>query len=122
VAGTRSAQLDDARAPRLALPPVTTFAPDIVAAILHHMNDDHRDDNLLIARAFVDPAAEASTMVGLDGDGGTWDVTLAGGEVSRASVAWPSGPISERPEVRREIVALYDAACAALGLDPRPHA
>lgn len=100
---------------------MTTFAPDIVAAILHHMNDDHRDDNLLIARAFVNPAAEASTMVGLDGEGGEWDVTLPGGEVSRASVAWPTGPITERSEVRREIVALYDDACAVLGVEPRPH-
>jgi len=101
---------------------VTTFAPDIVAAILHHMNDDHRDDNLLIARAFVDPGAEASTMTGLDGDGGQWDVTGADGVASRASVAWPAGPITERPEVRREIVALYDEACAVLGVEPRPHA
>jgi hypothetical protein len=37
-------------------------------------------------------------------------------------VAWPGAPISERPEVRREVVALYDAACAELGVDPRPHA
>jgi len=36
-------------------------------------------------------------------------------------VPWPGGPISERPEVRREIVALYDAACARLGVEPRPH-
>jgi len=116
------ARLDDPPAPRLALPPVTTFAPDIVAAILHHMNDDHRDDNLLIARAFVNPEASASTMIDLDGDGGLWEVTLPGGAVSRASVAWPSGAITERPEVRREIVALYDGACAALGIEPRPHA
>ncbi len=101
---------------------MTTFAPDIVAAILHHMNDDHRDDNLLIVRAFVDPAAEAGTMVALDGDGGLWELTLPGGEVRRASVAWPSGAITERSEVRREIVALYDEACAVLGVEPRPHA
>ncbi|MGO1919788.1 MAG: DUF2470 domain-containing protein, partial [Microbacterium sp.] len=29
------------------------FDSDVVAAILHHMNDDHVDDNLLIARAFA---------------------------------------------------------------------
>ena len=37
-------------------------------------------------------------------------------------VAWPSGAISERPAVRREVVALYDLACEKLGVQPRPHA
>ena len=96
------------------------FPPDVVDAILRHMNGDHTDDNLLIARAFVAPAAEASVMTGLDGDGGFWDVTVDGA-TSRASVAWPAGPITERGEVRREIVALYDEACAVLGVEPRPH-
>jgi hypothetical protein len=100
---------------------VTTFSPDIVDAILRHMNGDHTDDNLLIARAFVDPAAEAATMTGLDGSGGVWDVTVAG-TAREATVAWPAGPITERAEVRREIVALYDGACAELGIEPRPHA
>lgn len=100
---------------------MTTFSPDIVDAILRHMNGDHTDDNLLIARAFVNPAAEAATMTGLDGDGGVWDVTVDGATAS-ASVAWPAGTITERGEVRREIVALYDEACAVLGVEPRPHA
>jgi hypothetical protein len=37
-------------------------------------------------------------------------------------VPWPGGSITERPQVRREIVALYDAACERLGIEPRPHA
>ena len=37
-------------------------------------------------------------------------------------VPWPGGPITERREVRREIVALYDEACRRLGVEPRPHA
>lgn len=99
---------------------MTTFSPDITDAILRHMNGDHSDDNLLIARAFVDPSAEHSVMTELDGDGGQWDVTVAG-RTSSATVAWPAGPITERGEVRREIVALYDGACAVLGVEPRPH-
>ncbi len=99
---------------------MTTFSSDITDAILRHMNGDHTDDNLLIARAFVDPSAEGSVMTGLDGDGGQWDVTVAG-VTSPATVAWPAGPITERAEVRREIVALYDGACAVLGVEPRPH-
>ncbi|MGA1836779.1 DUF2470 domain-containing protein [Herbiconiux sp. 11R-BC] len=99
---------------------MTTFSPDVVGAILRHMNGDHTDDNLLIARAFVNPDASASTMIDLDGEGGRWQVTVDG-STSNAFVAWPAGSITERAEVRREIVALYDAACAVLGVEPRPH-
>lgn len=99
----------------------SAFDDSVVAAILHHMNDDHRDDNLLIVRAFGHPAAADAAMLGFDGDGGVWEVTDAAGTVTEARVAWPGGPITERPEVRREVVALYDAACHRLGLTPRPH-
>lgn len=100
---------------------MSAFDPDVVQAILRHMNGDHTDDNILIARAFVDPSAEASVMTGYDADGGIWEVTMSGATRS-ATVAWPNGPIAERPDVRREIVALYDEACAVLGVEPRPHA
>lgn len=100
------------------------FDSDVVAAILRHMNDDHADDNLLIARAFASasdlPITDA-VMTDLDGDGGVWEITRAG-VPEELRVAWPGGPITERPEVRREVVALYDAACAELGIEPRPHA
>jgi len=98
-----------------------TFTPDVVSAILHHMNDDHRDDNLLIVRAFADGAASSAEMLDLDGDGGSWRFTTESGESTTTTVPWPSGPIDERPAVRREIVALYDAACARLGIQPRAH-
>lgn len=98
------------------------FDSDTVAAILRHMNSDHADDNLLIARAFGHPAAVGAAMTGFDGDGGDWAVTDAAGAPADLRVSWPGGPISERAEVRREIVALYDAACAELGLEPRAHA
>ncbi|MEW2463189.1 MULTISPECIES: DUF2470 domain-containing protein [Microbacterium] len=99
------------------------FAPDVIAAVLRHMNGDHTDDNLLIARAFAEPADQeptASVMTGFDGEAGVWEVTR-GGSTSTLRVPWPGGPITERPEVRREVVALYDAACARLGVEPRPH-
>ena len=100
------------------------FDDAVTAAVLHHMNDDHTDDNLLIARAFggeTDAAITAVVMTGFDGDGGTWQVTR-GSETEELVVAWPGGSITERPEVRREIVALYDAAFERLGIEPRPHA
>jgi hypothetical protein len=100
------------------------FDSDVVAAVLRHMNGDHDDDNTLIARAFApasDGEVSAAVMTGFDGDGGVWSVTVEG-RVAELRVPWPGGPIDERAAVRREVVALYDAACARLGLTPRPHA
>lgn len=97
-----------------------TFSADVVAAVLHHMNDDHLDDNLLIARAFGSVDAAASTMTTLDHLGGTWTYDTADGS-HELVVPWPGGEIAERPEIRREVVKLYDAACERLGITPRPH-
>jgi len=83
------------------------------------MNSDHNDDNLLIARAFSGPDASAATMTTLDEHGGTWLVSGPSGE-TELTVPW-STTIAERPEIRREIVVLYDAACEKLGITPRPH-
>lgn len=104
------------------LPPMPhTFSPDVVAAILRHMNDDHRDDNLLIVRAFVDGTAVSAEMVDLDGDGGEWRFTTGSGSTADTTIPWPAGPIAERMAVRREIVALYDESCRRLDVEPRPH-
>ncbi|QOC27018.1 DUF2470 domain-containing protein [Microbacterium hominis] len=99
-----------------------TFDDDALAGVLGHMNDDHSDDNLLIARAFA-PLTEVigSEMIGFDGAAGRWRVRLADGTEDVIVVPWPGGAITERREVRREIVALYDEACARLGITPRPH-
>ena len=95
------------------------FEESVVAAVLHHMNDDHPEDSLLIARAFGHTDASASVMTTLDENGGTWLYTLEGSEIP-LTLLW-TDPISERAEIRREIVVLYDAACERLGLIPRPH-
>jgi hypothetical protein len=98
---------------------VPTFADDVVTAVLVHMNDDHNDDSLLIARAFGSPDATSATMTTLDHLGGTWAYDV-GGEQRELTVPW-STRISERPEIRREIVRLYELACQRLGVQPRPH-
>ncbi|MDX2376124.1 DUF2470 domain-containing protein [Microbacterium sp. LRZ72] len=98
-----------------------TFDDDVVTAVLRHMNDDHVDDNLLIVRAFGAPEAESATMSGFDGAGGVWSADGPSGVATPVRVPWPGGPITERGQVRREIVALYDAACTRLGIPPRPH-
>lgn len=87
------------------------------------MNDDHAEDNLLIARAFAsasDIKITGAVMVDLDGLGGVWQITRAG-IPEELDVPWIGGPITERAAVRREIVALYDTACERLGVTPRPH-
>lgn len=83
------------------------------------MNGDHQDDNLLIARAFGSPDAESATMTTLDENGGTFTYAVDG-EDELVTVPW-TAPISERAEIRREVVVLYDRACAVLGVEPRPH-
>ncbi len=99
------------------------FDDTALAGVLGHMNGDHPDDNLLIARAFgPDPAVIAATMVAFDGDGGDWVAETADGTTVPVRAAWPGGAITERREVRREIVALYDESCRRLGVEPRPHA
>ncbi|HEX5859366.1 MAG TPA: DUF2470 domain-containing protein [Microbacterium sp.] len=99
-----------------------TFDESTVRAVLRHMNTDHADDNLLIARAFGDPLASGAVMTGFDGGGGEWLVTRHDASTTALRVPWPAAPIAERPQVRREIVALYDEACRRLGIEPRPHA
>ncbi|WP_308281498.1 DUF2470 domain-containing protein [Pimelobacter sp. 30-1] len=100
---------------------VHTFAPSVVDAVLAHMNSDHLDDNLLIVRAHAVPEAVAASMSDADGEAGSWTVIGPEGPVGERRILWPGGPITERAEIRREVVALYDAACVALGEEPRPH-
>lgn len=98
----------------------STFSPQVVTAVLAHMNDDHAEDNLRIVQAFARSDATAAVMTGLDESAGLWTVeTPAGAEELR--IAWPAGPITERAEIRREVVALYEQACASLGVAAPPH-
>lgn len=96
-----------------------TFSPTVIAAVLAHMNSDHNDHNLVIARAFGAADAASARMVSLDHRGGTWSYTAAGMD-RELTLAW-SREISERFDIRQEIVARYDAACVTLGIAPRPH-
>lgn len=96
------------------------FDDAAIAGVLHHMNDDHTADNLLIVRAFGAPEATAAVMTGFTGDHAIWMATTPEGD-REVTVAWPGGSISERPQVRKQVVALYDEACARLGAEPRPH-
>lgn len=99
------------------------FDDAVVKAVLGHMNGDHAGDNVLIVTAFGDrDDVVTATMTGFDGDGGDWRAEHGDGSVAEVRVPWPGGPITERPAVRREVVAIYDEACRRLGVEPRPHA
>ncbi|MEX0153911.1 DUF2470 domain-containing protein [Microbacterium sp. LMI1-1-1.1] len=99
-----------------------TFDDGAVRAVLAHMNSDHVEDNILIARAFgPDATASGATMTGFDGDGADWSVAGHDGAPFPLRVAWPGGPIEDRRAVRREVVALYEQACDRLGVEQRPH-
>jgi hypothetical protein len=99
---------------------MAVFSPDVVEAVLHHMNDDHVEDNVLIVRAFAGCDVRDAAMTALDENGGTWRYAFDG-EEHELHLPWPGAPLRERPEIRRDIVALYDAACARLGVPAREH-
>jgi hypothetical protein len=81
------------------------------------MNNDHPDDNLLIVRAFATVDATAAVMSDFDHLGATWSYE-AGDAAAELTVPW-SRAISERGEIRRQIVALYATACERLDVTPR---
>ncbi|MCZ4499433.1 MAG: hypothetical protein JWQ74_1986 [Marmoricola sp.] len=99
---------------------MSTFAPEVVAAVLSHMNDDHGDDSLRIVQAFALPDATAALMTDLDGDVAVWSATV-GDLTEEVRIAWPAAPITERAEIRREVVVLHEQACLVLGVEPEVH-
>ncbi|MCG5216959.1 DUF2470 domain-containing protein [Streptosporangium soli] len=96
----------------------TVFTPDVVEAIKRHMNDDHADDALLICRALGDrPAATAARTTGVDAEAIEFAVVVDGEEVP-VRVPW-GATLTERAQVRAEVVRLYREACAVLGVPAR---
>ena len=85
------------------------------------MNDDHVEDSLLIVRSLGgQPGASAAAMTGLDAEAAIFTATVEGLEHT-VRVPW-SVPLSERAQIRIEVVRMYHEACAALGIEPRPPA
>jgi len=96
------------------------FSPDVVAAIARHMNDDHADDNVTICRGLGgQPATTAATMAGMTPAGIVFDATVDGA-ATEVVIPW-SEPITERAQVRMEVVRMHTEAAAALGLPAREH-
>jgi heme oxygenase len=89
------------------------FAPKVIAAICHHMNTDHAADTLVICRGAGErPDAESARMTGFDGTGADF-AALVGGEEVPIRIPW-AAPLSERAEVRPEIVRIFTESKARL--------
>lgn len=94
------------------------FSPEVRAAVCGHMNGDHADDNVLIARGLgglTDTTAAVCTDY--DADGALFTATVDG-EPTEFRVAWDR-PVTERGDLRLEFARMYHEACEALGVDPR---
>lgn len=97
--------------------PVLT--PPVRDAIAAHMNDDHRDDALLIVQQLgARGDATAATLTDLDADGITFSAVVPEGIVA-VRVPW-SEPIESRGQVRLEVVRMYHDACVRAGIEVRP--
>lgn len=98
--------------------PAQPFPPEVVTAVARHMNEDHAEDNVLIVRALGGVGdATAAVMTDMDGEAIEFDATTPAGTVP-VRIPW-SRPLTERSEVRVEVVRMYQEACAALGVEPR---
>jgi len=91
------------------------YEPDADAgtAIAAHMNDDHADDCIVIAKAYsgVETITGAS-VVGVDGAGMDLAAETPDGPLT-VRVPW-SGPLADRSAVRVEVVKAYDWAHAKI--------
>jgi putative heme iron utilization protein len=95
-----------------------TFPDEVVRAISHHMNDDHGADSLLIVKALGGlRGAESARMTGMDGDGADFEAQVDGANQT-VRVPWRT-PLTERAQVRPEIVWMYQESCRILGIEPR---
>jgi putative heme iron utilization protein len=99
--------------------PAPPFTPEVIAAVMRHMNDDHQDDSLLICRALGgQPSATSAVMSGMDSGGIDFAATVDGREVA-VRLPW-SGRVTERAQIRAEVVRMHEQACAILDTDRKP--
>lgn len=97
------------------------FDEDVVRGVLAHMNDDHADEALTIVQAHGAREASGAALSGFDSHNTVWTVIGPEGPIDELHVPWPSGVVTDRRQIRGEIVSLYQASCTALGLDPKGH-
>lgn len=91
-----------------------TFSPEVVSAVVEHMNADHVGDMVLIcaSRAGI-PGITAVRLTGLDHLGANFEAEhhTSDGESITTLVRVPwSAPLRERHEIRSELVRLVEEA------------
>lgn len=95
------------------------FGPEVVDAVVRHMNDDHAADCLVIVRAMGGPRhATAARMSGLDAQGATFDADVDGATVA-VRIPWSTG-VTDRASIRAEVVRMYHDAREILDADLAP--
>jgi hypothetical protein len=94
------------------------FEPEVLTAVMGHMNGHHRDDCILIARAFgeLDDVKDA-VLIDMDPEGAVF-TAITGEAATDVRVEW-SKPMVHRPDLRDEMARMYRDACHALGITPR---
>lgn len=94
------------------------ITPDVVTAVLAHMNGDHAEDCVVMCRGLGGrPGTTAATMTGFDDEAVE---LLADGPDGPAPVRIPfAEPLTGRAQVRAEVARMYHESAALLGLPPR---
>jgi hypothetical protein len=91
------------------------ITPDVVAAVRNHMNTDHADDCVVICRGLGgQPEATRATVSDVDADAIYFDATV-GGQVVSVRIPFQQR-ITERAQIRHEVVRMYHEACDRLGI------
>lgn len=96
-----------------------TFPPDVVEAVCRHMNGDHTEDCRIMVAGLAGIDAIGATMTGFDADNAFLRAQTIDGDVDVA-LPW-STRITERAQVRSEVVRMYGEASQALGIDAAGH-
>jgi hypothetical protein len=85
--------------------PTSPFGPEVVAAVVSHMNADHAADNLAICRAATgEPALRSAQLRTLDRAGLVFDAEGPGGSVA-VVVPWRR-EIVERADIRLQVTEM----------------
>lgn len=88
-----------------------TPTPDVVDAVVAHMNGDHVDDNAVICRGVGGhPEATGARMVGLDREAAEFEAETPGGPVI---VRIPfAEPLADRAQIRAEVARMFHDSVA----------
>jgi hypothetical protein len=91
------------------------FTPDVVAAVLRHMNTDHADDCVVICRGLGgQPGTTQAVMSDVDADAADFEATVDG-RVVPVRIPFRQR-LTERPQIRVEVTWMYHEACDRLGI------